>query len=88
VCWFRLQLPIRCLEELSLSRRLAGLLSGYLPIDTRPQARAKLGDRRVIASNVHAREFDKGAISFDHLLLSARRKASRCEAFLVHYDDH
>ncbi|MGC1843790.1 MAG: hypothetical protein WA730_15565, partial [Pseudolabrys sp.] len=26
-----------------LSRRLAGLLSGYLPTDTRPQARAKLG---------------------------------------------
>jgi hypothetical protein len=27
----------------SLSRRLAGLLSRYLPIDTRPQARANLG---------------------------------------------
>src|SRR4029078_2869169 len=32
------------LERLALlSRRLAGLLSGYLPTDTRPQARAKLG---------------------------------------------
>ena len=29
--------------RLAFLRRLAGLLSGYLPIDTRPQARAKLG---------------------------------------------
>src|SRR6185436_7636329 len=45
VCWFRLQLPVRFLGEFlaSLSRRLAGLLSRYLPTDTRPQARAKLG---------------------------------------------
>src|SRR5690242_3219072 len=35
------------LESLALlSRRLAGLLSGYLPTDTRPQARAKLGNIR------------------------------------------
>src|SRR5262245_65983740 len=34
------------LERLArLSRRLAGLLSGYLPTDTRPQARAKLGTK-------------------------------------------
>jgi hypothetical protein len=31
----------------SLSRRLAGLLSGYLPTDTRPQARAKLGTTEI-----------------------------------------
>jgi hypothetical protein len=30
-------------RELRPSRRLPGLLSGYLPTDTRPQARAKLG---------------------------------------------
>ena len=29
-----------------LPRRLVGLLSGYLPTDTRPQARAKLGNSR------------------------------------------
>ena len=47
MCWFRLQLPVRFLgERLRLSRRLAGLLSGYLPTDTRPQARAKLGKDR------------------------------------------
>src|SRR5262245_49547147 len=30
-----------------LSRRLAGLVSGYLPTDTRPQARAKLGTTEI-----------------------------------------
>src|SRR5215510_6653457 len=36
------------LESLAhLSRRLAGLLSGYLPTDTRPQARAKLGTTEI-----------------------------------------
>src|SRR5215472_17353272 len=36
------------LERLAfLSRRLAGLLSGYLPTDTRPQARAKLGTTEI-----------------------------------------
>jgi hypothetical protein len=29
----------------SIPWRLSGLLSGYLPTDTRPQARAKLGKR-------------------------------------------
>ncbi len=48
---FRLRLPIRVLgetllRELGLPRRLAGLLSRYLPTDTRPQARAKLGKCR------------------------------------------
>jgi len=28
--------------------RLSGLLSGYLPTDTRPQARAKLGKTQII----------------------------------------
>ena len=47
MCWFRLQLPVRFLEEaFGFLRRLAGLLSGYLPTDTRPQARAKLGTQR------------------------------------------
>src|ERR1041385_3032014 len=36
------------LESLApLSRRLAGLLSRYLPPDTRPQARAKLGSTEI-----------------------------------------
>ena len=46
---FRLRLPVRCSwreQSLASSRRLSGLLSGYLPTDTRPQARAKLGNRR------------------------------------------
>ena len=30
-------------EAFGFLRRLSGLLSGYPPIDTRPQARAKLG---------------------------------------------
>src|SRR5450432_4250346 len=34
-------------ERLTFLRRLAGLLSGYLPIDTRPQARAKLGNHEI-----------------------------------------
>src|SRR5262249_60281041 len=33
-------------ETCSFLRRLSGLLSGYLPTDTRPQARAKLGNSR------------------------------------------
>ena len=42
---FRLRLPVAMLrkETCFFLRRLSGLLSGYLPTDTRPQARAKLG---------------------------------------------
>src|SRR5262249_1379228 len=45
-------------------RRLSGLLSGCLPIDTRPQARAKLGERHIIASNLHCKRIRQaGAFS-------------------------
>ena len=45
---FRLRLPVAMLrkETCFFLRRLSGLLSGYLPTDTRPQARAKLGKSR------------------------------------------
>jgi len=41
----------------SIPWRLSGLLSGYLPTDTRPQARAKLGK----AGN---KTFDSGSQQF------------------------
>jgi hypothetical protein len=37
--------PLREMLGISFPWRLSGLLSGYLPTDTRPQARAKLGKR-------------------------------------------
>jgi len=40
----------------SLSRRLAGLLSRYLPTDTRPQARANLGNVEITNFSRDARE--------------------------------
>src|SRR5207237_10928638 len=44
---FRLRLPvIRSKEGVSPPWRLSGLLSGCLPTDTRPQARANLGNLR------------------------------------------
>src|SRR5262249_23923368 len=52
VCRFRLRLPVKRIGAQatadsmlqSCSGRLSGLLSGCPPTDTRPQARAKLGD--------------------------------------------
>jgi hypothetical protein len=45
---FRLRLPILVVRKrVRVLRRLSGLLSGCPPIDTRPQARAKLGEREI-----------------------------------------
>src|SRR6202034_2813441 len=43
-------------RKLSNLRRLSGLLSGCLPIDTRPQARANLGERHISVSQTHCKK--------------------------------
>src|SRR6185437_6169502 len=86
------------LESLaSLSRRLAGLLSRYLPTDTRPQARAKLGTREISnfaesckrISSLHQKSFltfyfDDGARS---LARGERLDAMRIADELRHDDE-
>jgi len=61
------------LESLALlSRRLAGLLSGYLPTDTRPQARAKLGTVEINNFLARCKSFssprDKTSLTFSNIV--------------------
>ena len=83
---FRLRLPVRFLGEVlaSLSRRLAGLLSRYLPTDTRPQARAKLGTTEITFFSRCARELVRRLKNFLNFLfrrLNAPSSLARGERF-------
>jgi hypothetical protein len=52
--------------------RLSGLLSGYLPTDTRPQARAKLGNSANSRFEFVAQEFFCPEHKFPNACLQAR----------------
>src|SRR5215510_11759080 len=70
------------LERLArLSRRLAGLLSGYLPTDTRPQARAKLGTTEITFFARCARELVRRVKNFLNFLF--RRPTTRAHPRVV-----
>ena len=66
--------------------RLSGLLSGYLPTDTRPQARAKLGKSAIRVFGWGVQEFFGLAGEFIHHALeplqSGRSRGSEHERML------
>ena len=72
---FRLRLPVAMLrkETCFFLRRLSGLLSGYLPTDTRPQARAKLGNSRNKLFVRAVKRFFAANVRF--VLMAARTRA-------------
>ena len=51
------RLIIGWVEKRDTSGRLSGLLSGCPPTDTRPQARAKLGNAQIGSSHPHCKRF-------------------------------
>jgi hypothetical protein len=53
--------------------RLSGLLSGYLPTDTRPQARAKLGKSGNRGFDSASQDFFSAEEKFPHRVFAAPR---------------
>src|SRR5262249_2719581 len=69
------------LESLALlSRRLAGLLSGYLPTDTRPQARAKLGTTEISNFGDTCKRISSNASKLSQLFLLSIAMSSTARA--------
>jgi hypothetical protein len=79
---FRLRLPVAMLrkETCFFLRRLSGLLSGYLPTDTRPQARAKLGKSPNKLFDLGVKRFFTAGVNF---LITVARSCQKSVAELL-----
>jgi hypothetical protein len=64
--------------------RLSGLLSGYLPTDTRPQARAKLGKNANKGFESASQDFFCAASNF---LTNCVRDGAECEQPLSFFNE-